>query len=625
MIEIGLRIFVLFVCGAAVLTSVKVAIWTIQPWSDTVRSYFSEDFKPNQTVMLAPVDMIEGGKIKGLESKSLARRLSHQVAEIHAVLTRNLEGEYRTLSRAGYAVVNTTVEGTQIFAAQTGEQIKFEAELFKFDLAGFLNTIHATLEKRDSVTTMIEIGETRSRIFTEVSAVRGPSDRIVDETGPSIKEALHMAACGIARSYLGQGREFQGFSAHSFCEYVTALNGVQEFIALNAERVVQNKEFDLSSVRPVAEKFESGTLKQSKAPIVHLILASLYRLESKHDKALEHLEAAGQVVPEHKFVSSNLENWQQEKEKRDKAQAVIERAEKTVEALVEPEALEKIYAEIRSQEQLKPIDYLAIANRLPDLQLAKQIKIAVLDTGFTPVGQLPRGSTILAGVVMSDNQSTEDLLGHGNTSIHLMSALLPSTQFSILPIKVMGDSGYGSDATILAGFDYALKESADVICINLGRSSPDGKSNKIYDHAIALAERKGAIVLVAAGNIEHRSRGSTNEISVPANSPGAISVGGAKDAGAWAYFSPGPEGVDLVMPAVDIATTPDGETITRRSGTTFSNVIACALVAIAKSIKPDIGREEVLRIADEASRQETSDGPKIPDASRFIDGVLGNS
>ena len=89
---------------------------------------------------------------------------------------------------------------------------------------------------------------------------------------------------------------------------------------------------------------------------------------------------------------------------------------------------------------------------------------------------------------------------------------------------------------------------------------------------LAELEQHGALMLAAAGNEARPDYVGT--VNVPASLPLAVSVGTTNPTGAIAYFSPGPDGVDIFVPGVDIFSISARGEQEKRSGSSYSTAIA---------------------------------------------------
>jgi thermitase len=136
--------------------------------------------------------------------------------------------------------------------------------------------------------------------------------------------------------------------------------------------------------------------------------------------------------------------------------------------------------------------------------------VAVVDTGID-AAQPALAGRILPGYDVVDNDSTpQDGNGHGTHVSGIIAAdanngigvdsVAPGA--SILPVRVLDDSGSGSSAAVAQGIDWATSLGADVINLSVGGTLPTsglGVPDVIGD-AIQRALSKGIVVVAAAGN-----------------------------------------------------------------------------------------------------------------------------
>src|SRR5215218_3540938 len=102
--------------------------------------------------------------------------------------------------------------------------------------------------------------------------------------------------------------------------------------------------------------------------------------------------------------------------------------------------------------------------------------VAVVDTGVDASHEDLQGR-LLAGKDFVDNDDTpQDGAGHGTHVSGIVAAsadngigvdsVAPGAR--VLPIRVLGDDGSGSDADVAKGIDYAIAQKVDVINLSLG-------------------------------------------------------------------------------------------------------------------------------------------------------------
>jgi len=187
------------------------------------------------------------------------------------------------------------------------------------------------------------------------------------------------------------------------------------------------------------------------------------------------------------------------------------------------------------------------------------VKVAVLDTGVayrrfgrTPASPDLAGTRFVAGHdFVGDDAFANDRNGHGT---HVASTIAEATNngigltglaygASIMPVKVLDDTGEG-DATVIAkGVRFAAAHGAKVINLSLEFGSDIGwrQIPQLID-AMAEAHRRGAVVVAASGN-----EGDT-AVAYPARNGNVLSVGSTTEHGCLSDFSNQGAGLDLVAP-----------------------------------------------------------------------------
>lgn len=161
-----------------------------------------------------------------------------------------------------------------------------------------------------------------------------------------------------------------------------------------------------------------------------------------------------------------------------------------------------------------------------------------------------------------------DSAGHGTHVAGIIS--MTSSNVEIIPVQVIGEGpnqpmkpfsldfspnenirlGYGSDLLserISRGIIYAMNAGAEVINLSIGW--PESQNTDIGKEAIAEAQRRGIIIVAAAGN------DSTNALLRPCQYKGVICVAAHSPDGSLAGFSNFGFGVDIAAPGVEIAST----------------------------------------------------------------------
>lgn len=161
--------------------------------------------------------------------------------------------------------------------------------------------------------------------------------------------------------------------------------------------------------------------------------------------------------------------------------------------------------------------------------------------------------------------------------------------FSLLPITVTNASGTNSSDWLAKGIRLAADQGARVI--NISHST---FNYALLDNAAAYARGKGALTFVAAGNSNSRLslQGYDNLIFVSGTDPQDQRWDEGSVGSSWGAY------VDLSAPAYDILvadpTLPAGYGLA--SGTSFAAPLAAGAAALAWSINPALGPDEVQSI-----------------------------
>lgn len=149
--------------------------------------------------------------------------------------------------------------------------------------------------------------------------------------------------------------------------------------------------------------------------------------------------------------------------------------------------------------------------------------IAIVDTGVD-LKHPDLAKRMVAGTNTADARATaNDDQGHGTNVAGIAAAdnnpqagivgMAPGAK--IMPVKVLGADGSGSDAGVAEGIRWAADHGATVINLSLGGPSP----TQTGADAVKYALSKGVVVVAAMGN------NGTGQKSYPAAYPGVISVG----------------------------------------------------------------------------------------------------
>ncbi|TCU12674.1 S8 family peptidase [Rhizobium sullae] len=226
------------------------------------------------------------------------------------------------------------------------------------------------------------------------------------------------------------------------------------------------------------------------------------------------------------------------------------------------------------------------------------IKVAVLDTGFDETHQDFVGR-LVTKKLFATRSSERDVHGHGTHCIGTACGpLRPATgprygiayEAEIYAGKVLGDDGFGTDRSIIAGMEWALDEGCHVISMSLGAATQVGDSpSDDYEQIGRVCLDAGALVVAAAGNESSRPQ-HIAPVGSPANASTILGVSAVDRFFAPASFScgglnPGQE-VDIAAPGVDILSSLPDDNYDRWNGTSMATPHVAGVAALIAQSDP---------------------------------------
>jgi subtilisin family serine protease len=226
------------------------------------------------------------------------------------------------------------------------------------------------------------------------------------------------------------------------------------------------------------------------------------------------------------------------------------------------------------------------------------IKVCILDTGFDASHPDFKGRTIVRKLFASKS-SRNDVDGHGTHCVG--TACGPRSPVSqprygvaygadIYAGKVLGDDGFGTDRSIMAGMEWALDQGCSVISMSLGLDVEVGAApDDDYEQIGQVCLDSGCLVVAAAGNESDRPR-RIAPIGSPANCPSILAVGAIDRNMNVAPFSCGginhSQSVDLVAPGVDILSCAPGGGYQSLDGTSMATPHVAGIAALIAECDP---------------------------------------
>jgi subtilisin family serine protease len=220
------------------------------------------------------------------------------------------------------------------------------------------------------------------------------------------------------------------------------------------------------------------------------------------------------------------------------------------------------------------------------------IKVAVLDTGFDQDHQDFVGRAVTRKV-FTTLSSDDDIVGHGTHCIGTACGpLRPNNgprygiayEAEIYAGKVLGDDGFGTDRSIIAGMEWAVEQGCQIISMSLGAATQLGdQPSDDYEQIGQVCLDAGVLVVAAAGNESMRPH-RIAPVSSPANASTIMAVAAVDSNLAVASFScgglnPGQK-VDIAAPGVDVLSSLPGNNYDRWNGTSMATPHVAGIAAL---------------------------------------------
>lgn len=173
-----------------------------------------------------------------------------------------------------------------------------------------------------------------------------------------------------------------------------------------------------------------------------------------------------------------------------------------------------------------------VTNVVNSKYTGKNVKVAVLDTGFDLNHPDFKGRQIFSSSFVP-NEAVQDLHGHGTHCIgtacgdkDMHNQRYGVANDSIIYVgKVLSNQGSGAQSWILSAITWAVNNGCKVISMSLGSPVFPGQGYDLaYERAAQFAMSKGCVVIAAAGNESRRSWNQFRPVGSPADCPSILAV-----------------------------------------------------------------------------------------------------
>jgi thermitase len=225
------------------------------------------------------------------------------------------------------------------------------------------------------------------------------------------------------------------------------------------------------------------------------------------------------------------------------------------------------------------------------------VVVAVVDTGVDLRHPDLQGRLVDGSNFVREDRPPQDDYGHGTHVAGTIAATLNNNvgvvgvapNVSVMPVKVLGRTGSGTDDVVAAGVYWALDHGAWVINMSFGPSFSGMQPTPLVEEALEHATGLGAVVVLAAGN-----RG-TSQAPTLSSSPGVISVAATMPNDVRAPFSNHGSWVHIGAPGTGVLSTFFDGTSTYRSqsGTSFAAPYVAGVAALLFSLNPELTPREI--------------------------------
>ena len=232
----------------------------------------------------------------------------------------------------------------------------------------------------------------------------------------------------------------------------------------------------------------------------------------------------------------------------------------------------------------------------------RKSKVVVLDTGIKGDHEDLKGN-----LFKIDQNKLVDKNGHGthcagtigasnNNGKGINSFNYQNKSIEVSGIAVLNDQGIGRESKIVNGIIEAVDAGADVISMSLGGLSNPLKQSA-YRKAIKYAESQNVIIVAAAGNSAANAK-----YYLPTSMDYVFSVSAVDSALKLAKFSNTVQDVTkgLAAPGVQVLSTDEKGTYKSANGTSMAAPFVSGLIALMRSIDPEVTADEVYRILSDS-------------------------
>jgi type VII secretion-associated serine protease mycosin len=255
-----------------------------------------------------------------------------------------------------------------------------------------------------------------------------------------------------------------------------------------------------------------------------------------------------------------------------------------------------------------------------DSSQGEGVKVAVIDTGIDATHPSLRGS-VVGGTDVSGLGSSDGLTLVGKSNYHgtMVASILAgrgsfedessgvigtAPKAQLLSVSMaFGVSGLDTDSQIAKGIIWAVDNGAKVINLSLTRNSVSWP--KSWDEAFLYAFENDVVIVAAVGNLSD----GTAQVSAPASIPGVIAVAGVdRELNPSSLSSVKGFTIGVTAPSEDLVAAYPGGEYRLWSGTSAAAPIVSGLVAMIRSMYPEMNSVNVVNRVIQSARKVGFEG-----------------